>query len=263
MKIKIFQKGFNYSQDGHGNRLVLHLQGCNMKCPWCSNPEGMPLEGVPVTGKEHPYPKRRRQNGTPLSYEEYTIDELVEECIQAKPMFFEGGGVTLTGGEVTMQFDAVKEVLYRLQSEGIHTAIESNGSHPRMEELVPFVNQWIMDVKHYDDKKHREWLGVSNGNTTKTLRNVSKIHPDMLIRVPLIPGFNDSEKDAECFAAYFRENMDIENVKVEFLAYHEFGKGKWEQCGMEYKMPDVRLAPGTVKFFEAVMNANGITCVRT
>lgn len=46
MKLKIFQKGFNYSQDGQGNRLILHLQGCNMKCPWCSNPEGMPLEGA-------------------------------------------------------------------------------------------------------------------------------------------------------------------------------------------------------------------------
>ena len=52
MKLKIFQKGFNYSQDGEGNRLIIHLQGCNMKCPWCSNPEGMPLEGVLFVEKE-------------------------------------------------------------------------------------------------------------------------------------------------------------------------------------------------------------------
>lgn len=252
-KLKIFQKGFNYSQDGRGNRLVLHLQGCNMKCPWCSNPEGMPLSGVVMTEK-----RRNR-----LSYKEYTIDEVVAECVRSKPMFFDGGGVTLTGGEITMQFEAVKELLRRLKQEDIHTAIESNGSHPQMEELLSVVDQWIMDVKHYDDTKHKEWLGVSNENTTKALKNISKIHPDMLVRVPLIPGFNDSEEDARQFAKYFSENMDIEKVKLEFLAYHEFGKEKWKQCNMEYKMPNVRLAPGTVKMFEKKMFENGITCVRT
>lgn len=252
-RLKIFQKGFNYSQDGRGNRLILHLQGCNMKCPWCSNPEGMPLEGVSMT-------ERRRSR---LSYKEYTIDEIVTECVRSKPMFFDGGGVTLTGGEITMQFDLVKEVLQRLKQEDIHTAIESNGSHPKMEELIPFVDQWIMDVKHYDDIKHKDWLGVSNENTTKTLRHVSKVHEDMLVRIPLIPGFNDSEEDAKCFAVYFAENMDIEKTKLEFLAYHEFGKEKWKQCGMEYKMQDVRLKPGTVKKFEDIMRKNGIQCVRT
>lgn len=198
-----------------------------------------------------------------LSCKEYTIDELIKECVRSKPMFFEGGGVTLTGGEISMQFDAVKELLGRLKAENIHTAIESNGSHPKMEELVPLVAQWIMDVKHYDTVRHKEWVGVSLENTTKTLRKVSEVHDDMLVRVPLIPGFNDSEEDAENFTKYFCENMNIEKVKVEFLAYHEFGKGKWEQCGMEYKMPDVRLAPGTVKMFEEKMTEHGIKCVRT
>ncbi len=252
-KIKIFQKGFNYSQDGQGNRLVIHLQGCNMKCPWCSNPEGMPIEGVVMK-------ERRRER---LSYKEYTLEEVVNECVRAMPMFFEGGGVTLTGGEITIQFELVKELLAMLKENGIHTAIESNGSHPRMEELIPLVDQWIMDVKHYDDEKHKKWVGISNVNTTKTLQKVSKIHSNMLVRVPLIPGFNDSEEDAIHFAQYFVENMDIEKVKIEFLVYHEFGKGKWEQCGMEYRMPQVRIAPGTVKRFEDVMCERGITCVRT
>ena len=252
-KIKIFQKGFNYSQDGHGNRLVFHLQGCNMKCPWCSNPEGMSLEGTFMTEKGR----------TKLSCKEYTIDDAVRECVRSKPMFFDGGGVTLTGGEITMQFGAVKELLIRLKEEGIHTAIESNGSHPQMEELIPLVNQWIMDVKHYDDEKHKEWLGVSNQNTTNILRNVSKMHEDVLVRVPLIPGFNDREEDARCFSEYFAENMSVETVQVEFLAYHEFGKEKWKQCGMEYKMPNVRLTSGTVKMFETMMEEKGIRCVRT
>ena len=81
--VRIFQKGFHYSQDGPGNRLIYHLQGCNLRCPWCANPEGLLLDG-----------------GT-----EYTVEELVAEAKRSRMMFFDGGGVTLTGGEVTMQFE--------------------------------------------------------------------------------------------------------------------------------------------------------------
>ena len=253
MQINVFQKGFNYSQDGQGNRLIFHLQGCNMKCPWCSNPEGMSLKGTTVSEKG-----RRR-----LSYKEYSVDAIVKEAVRSKPMFFDGGGVTLTGGEITMQLDAVKELLIKLGVAGIHRAIETNGSHPHMNELIPLVDQWIMDVKHYDNAKHKEWVGISLDNTTKTLEAVSQTHENVLIRIPLIPGFNDSKEDAEGFAKYFEEHMNKEKAKLEFLAYHEYGKGKWEQCGMEYQMPNVKLEPGTVTYFEKIMAEHGITCIRT
>lgn len=290
MKLKVFQKGFNYSQDGEGNRLIIHLQGCNMKCPWCSNPEGMPLSGVLVTEKEwlkesccpkgavkegvldrniceqcedRPCTLKRRQKGIRLSYKEYEVDELVKECIASKPMFFDGGGVTLTGGEITMQFDAVKELLEKLGDAEIHRAIESNGSHPRMTELIPLVDQWIMDVKHYDEEKHTAWLGISNRQTIQSLREISAVHPNMLVRVPLIPGFNDTLEDAEGFGRLFAEQMDCSRVPVEFLRYHEFGKGKWEQCGMEYRMPKGSVEPERVRAFEEIMKQHGVRCIRT
>ena len=290
MKLKVFQKGFNYSQDGQGNRLIFHLQGCNMKCPWCSNPEGMPLKGALVVNKdwlnesccpkgaviegvldrtrcesceEMPCAKRRRQKGIQLSYKEYEVDELVTECISSKSMFFDGGGVTLTGGEVTMQFDAVKELLEKLGEAGIHRAIETNGTHPRSSELIPLVEQWIMDIKHYDDEKHTAWLGVSNRWIVENLKTISALHPNMLVRVPLIPGFNDNLEDAKGFAALFKESMDCEKTRVEFLTYHEFGKGKWEQCGMEYKMAGGRISAATLKHFETLMKESGVQCVRT
>ena len=97
MTLRIFQKGFHFSQDGPGNRLVYHLQGCNLRCPWCANPEGLCPEG-----------------GT-----EYTVDALVEEVLRSRMLFFEGGGVTLTGGEATLQFAAVREFLTRLHREEI------------------------------------------------------------------------------------------------------------------------------------------------
>lgn len=288
--LKVFQKGFNYSQDGMGNRLILHLQGCNMKCPWCSNPEGMPSEGVLMTEKEwldeSCCPKNavhegaldrtvcescggrecirgRRQKGIRLSYQIYSVEELAEECIRSKPMFFGGGGVTLTGGEIGMQFEAVKELLQKLGEAGIHRAIESNGSHPRMEELIDLVDQWIMDVKHYDDEIHKQWTSISNRHTIENLEKVSARHQDVLIRVPLIPGFNDAPKDAEGFAELFRKKIKGPHTKVEFLIYHEFGKGKWEQCGKQYRMPPGRIAPGRAEYFEKILTGKGITCVRT
>lgn len=74
MELRVFQRGFNFSQDGPGNRLVFHLQGCNLRCPWCSNPEGLTMEGGWVA----------------------TPEALSEEAIRSRLMFFEGGGVTLT-----------------------------------------------------------------------------------------------------------------------------------------------------------------------
>lgn len=290
MKVKIFQKGFNYSQDGQGNRLVFHLQGCNMRCPWCSNPEGMSPDGVLFVEKEwlkesccprgavkkgvldrsickrcneHLCIRNRRQKGIRLSCKEYEVDDIVRECVISKPMFFENGGITLTGGEIGIQFDAVKELLEKLGHECIHRAIESNGTHPGMEELIPYVDQWIMDVKHYNNDIHKEWVGVSNVWVIKNLEIVSARHSNVLIRIPLIPGFNDSKKDAEGFAHFFIDHIKGEATKVEILTYHEFGKGKWEQCGMEYKMPSVRIQPGTAEYFEKVLGSYGIRCVRT
>ena len=108
--MKIFQKGFNFDQDGPGNRLVYHLQGCNMRCIWCSNPEGMSLNG----GKE------------------YSVEALLEECLRSRMMFYGGGGVTFTGGEATMQAEELLKLLKGLKAAGIHTAIETNGTSPRL-----------------------------------------------------------------------------------------------------------------------------------
>ena len=156
--MKIFFKGFNFSQDGPGNRLVYHLQGCNMKCPWCSNPEGMPFCG----GKE------------------VSAEEIVKECMSCKAMFFSGGGVTFTGGEATVWHDELLLVLKKLKEKGIHTAIETNGTDKKLSELLPFIDYLIMDFKHYDAEKHKYYTGISNEtvveNFIKNCENGVKQH---------------------------------------------------------------------------------------
>lgn len=242
MEIRIFQKGFNYSQDGPGNRLVLHLQGCNLHCPWCSNPEGLSCSG-----------------GTA-----YTIDELVKQVLSCRMMFFDGGGVTLTGGEVTMQLEAVKELLTRLKEAGIHTAIETNGINSRLPELFPLIDYLIMDCKHHDTAKHRDVTGISNALTHRNIALAIEAGKHPALRIPLIGGFNASESDAHGFAKLFRELGVPGNATLELLAYHEFGKEKYAKCGMEYTMTDAaRITPEIMKFFTQVLTDTGIAVIRT
>ena len=129
--MKILHKGFNYSQDGPGNRLVYHLQGCNFACKWCSNADSIPTQNSKAV--------------------DYTVEEIVDEILRSRMMFFDGGGVTFTGGEVCVQSAELLEVLKKLKDIGIHTAIETNASFDSLKQLSDYVDYLIADFKHYDD----------------------------------------------------------------------------------------------------------------
>lgn len=216
MELRIFQKGFNYSQDGPGNRLVYHLQGCNLRCPWCANPEGLSVEGG----------------------ERYPVEALVQEVLRSRAMFFDGGGVTLTGGEVTLQFDALKELLTRLHAEGVSACIETNGCSPRLPELFGLLDTLIMDVKHYDPEIHRAVTGASCAQTFQNIRAALEAGQKLALRIPVIGGFNASAEDAEGFAQRLTELGVPGRATVELLAYHEYGKSKYEQLGLPYRMTE-------------------------
>lgn len=286
MILRVFQKGFNYSQDGQGNRLVYHLQGCNMKCPWCANPEGMSPLGVIVTENEWlveelcPYgaiqnqklnrelcerceqkmclKAKHRSKGIRLSCETVELEEIFEEILSSSPMFYDGGGVTFTGGEATMQFDALKELLIRLKEAGIHTAIETNGSHPRLPELFPYVDQLMMDCKHWSTEKHQEFTGVGLETTKRNLRLAAERGKQLDVRIPLIGGVNDSEKDMREFIKFFHTFAN-ENVTFEILKYHEFGKKKWQECGWDYQMTEnANVTYAQIQQFRQLIQENGL-----
>ncbi len=233
--MKIFNKGFNFSQDGPGNRLVYHLQGCNMSCIWCSNPEGMPIHG----GKE------------------ISPDEILEECISCRMMFFSGGGVTFTGGEATLQHDELLSLLSALQKESINTCIETNGTSKRLIELAEYVDYLIMDFKHHDEKQLRQYTGADIGNIKNNFEALCAMGRQLHIRIPLISGINTEypEKFAEYFAG-----QDTSNVVFEFLRYHEFGKAKWKE---EYKIKDGFVSDETYTGFVKTFRDNGLKLINT
>ena len=246
--IRYFQKGFNYSEDGPGNRLVYHLCGCNMHCPWCANPEGMDIH----------------RTGTDIR--EISIDDLYREILSAEPMFFDDGGVTFTGGEATLQFDSLLSLCTELKKAGIGIALETNGTHPKLSELFPHLQLLIADLKHPDFGKLLEVTGCSGETILANLRKAVACGIPLLVRIPVVHGFNDSDSEIHGFAeilsslAGIREDADL---KVELLPYHEYGKAKWETLGLPYTVENGYVSRDRIRDFEKILCEHGLTIVHT
>lgn len=244
-------KGFNFSQDGPGNRLVYHLWGCNMRCPWCANPEAM---GADV--------RKTLPEEANLPFAQVTVTEILRQSVSAKKIMVEGGGVTFTGGEPTLQWDALARALAALQKEGIHTAIETNGTSGHMDVILPHLNLLIMDVKHYNDTAHRNATGLPLTPVLATLHRAAEWGGPVWVRTPLVNGVNAAKDDIAGFLQLYQQ-LDTHNMSFELLEYHEYGRDKWKKCGLEYTVVDGRVPPGRVNDFENAYRAAGLSVIRT
>ena len=244
-EIHIFQKGFNYSQDGPGNRLVYHLAGCNLNCPWCSNPEG--LEKTEIASS-------------------LTIENIVKEALSCKMMFFDGGGVTLTGGEVTCQKDAVINLLKQLKDNGIHTCIETNASLKNCEEIFETVDYMIADFKSPEVQSLKSITGADLVTIKENLMFRANTGKPLLIRIPLINSFNTGKGNAVLFADFFsklKEKSENENLYFEILTYHEYGKKKYEKLGKKYKYKNGFVAPEDVRILATEIKNKSLNLIHT
>lgn len=234
--MNILQKGFNYSQDGPGNRLVYHLQGCNFACKWCSNADSIPAEN----------PKAKQ----------CTVDEICSEIMRSRMMFFDGGGVTFTGGEACMQAVELLPLLKKLKENGIHTAIETNGSFTALREIAEFIDYLIVDFKHYDDEQHKKWIGASNKSVKENIGYFLKNGRQLHVRIPVIRGVNDNP---EGFVDFLKA-YDTSNAVFEFLAYHEYGKDKWQG---KYEIENGFVSKDVIENFTKIFNEYGMKTVST
>ena len=234
--MKILAKGFNYSQDGPGNRLVYHLQGCNFACRWCSNADMIPPDN-PAS----------RETGA---------DEVFDEIMRSRMMFFDGGGVTFTGGECTLYSDELLPLFRRLREEGISVCIETNASSPRLRELSEYVDFLIADLKIVDEDRHRRMTGCSNRETLSNIAYFLDSGREIHIRIPLINGVNTDP----CEFIDFLKRHDTSHADFEFLPYHEYGREKW---GAEYEMRDAFITPETERRFKEEFEKNGLKTIKT
>lgn len=168
------------------------------------------------------------------------IEEIVRIALQDKDFYEEsGGGITISGGEGMSQPYFLKELVKELKKHNLHLAIETTGYIPKetFHELAPLFDLLLFDVKHYDTNRHFEDTGVHNEQIINNLKWATHQGLEILPRIPVIPGFNDSIQDAAGLASLLTE---IGLKKVQLLPFHQFGERKYEMMHKEYAYKNVK-----------------------
>ena len=260
----------NYAiYDGPGIRTIIFLKGCPLKCEWCQNPESQKLNPQISYFKEKCQLCEICVNACPnnalqllndeikrdkalcttcgicsemcpnqvmeIIGRSVSVEELVEIVLRDKPFYDNsGGGVTISGGEPTMQINFLLELLKVLKKQGIHTAIETCGyfNEDLIRELVKYIDLFLFDIKLIDNEKHKEFTDVSNEKIlTNFSKILSKIGSERIIpRIPLIPGVNTDVSTIQHIITFLQEI----NYKgqIHLMPYNKLTKTKYEKVGM-------------------------------
>lgn len=221
--------------DGVGIRTIVFLKGCALRCQWCCNPESQEfaIETMMVNGK----PKTIGRD--------VTVREVMETVKRDMPYYGRsGGGITLSGGECLLQPEFAAALLHAAKDLGITTAIESMGfaRFDVIKSLLPYLDTYLMDIKHMNPAKHKEFTGKENTMMVENARKIAESRMcELIIRVPVIPGFNDSEEELLAIAAYADTLPGVTQIHI--LPYHRYGEGKYEGLGRPYLLKEVPMLP--------------------
>lgn len=252
------------THDGPGIRTTVFLKGCPLHCPWCANPETWSMEPVLmhderkcIACKTCMHVCRQQAISFPFQWdmtkcmyckkcEEYClqdaisfagkdmeIEDVVYEVLKDKDYYEQSnGGVTISGGEPFMQFDAFLELIKQCKANGLHVAVETTGNYSldALKEALPYVDLFLMDLKHLDAQKLKE---VTGGNLDLILNNFTYLAKNcsekVIVRMPVIPRFNDDIcEDVIKFCA------SLKLSEVNLLSFHTMGKNKWNQLNKEF-----------------------------
>ncbi|MBQ4585670.1 MAG: glycyl-radical enzyme activating protein [Clostridia bacterium] len=242
--------------DGPGIRTTVFFKGCNLKCKWCHNPEGISkgiqklfykdkCVGCGKCARICPYNQKDctlcgkcvlycPSYALEICGAEYTISELFEIIIKDKSYYeSSNGGVTFSGGECMLQIDFLTEILKICKKANINTAVDTAGNVPYeyFEKIIPYTDTFLYDIKCISEDLHEKFTGVSNATIISNLKKLSKsFKGKIVVRIPLIGGFND--EDSEIFKIKdFMLQINVSNVEV--LPYHKMGLHKYEALNMQ------------------------------
>ena len=216
--------------DGPGIRTIVFLKGCYLRCRWCCNPESQSynIEEMTRSGKKE------------IMGRDVTVGDLMDELSQDRRYYERsGGGITLSGGECMAQPDFAEALLRACHDYGFNTAIETTACASRdvVERLLPHVDYFLMDVKHMDSTKHKEFTGVGNEQILENAKFIAENAKDLIIRVPTVPTFNATPDE---IAAIARFASSLDGVReLHLLPYHRLGQDKYIGLGRQYLMDGI------------------------
>lgn len=257
--------------DGPGIRSTVFMKGCNFRCRWCHNPETWsmkkelqyisskcidcgacmalcPDQAIKIESSHHMIDRNVCSlcgicsancpaGAIDLVGTQYSPESLLETVLLDK-VFYDtsGGGVTISGGEPFLQYGFLKEFLGLCRKEGLHTAVETNLSLSWgiLAGFVGDVSLWMCDLKSMDDSKHKEWTGVGNESVLENIKKLSESGADMLVRTPVVPGFNDTDEDIRRICSFLSGLGSA--VRYELLPFHTLGFGKFDDLGIHNPM---------------------------
>lgn len=252
--------------DGDGIRTTIFLEGCKLKCKWCSNPDSWSnivklgvmkdkcvscnrcidvcpqnisslFDRTQINNKCNLCGKCVKtclNDAICIMTEEMNVEEIVKEVEKDFIFFFESnGGVTFSGGEPTLQIDFLRELVDAFYNKGINMAIETCGyfEWDKVKDVFEKIDHIFVDIKSMDDNVHKAYTGVSNKIILENICRLSKLNKSMVIRVPIISGVNDSEENIRDTALFVKQN--VLDGKMELLPYHKFGLDKYKALGLE------------------------------
>jgi len=240
MKGLIFSVKRYSIHDGPGIRVTFFMKGCPLSCWWCHNPEGISLQPEQVKVAEKVGDEefiKFRQAG-----EYYSVDDVLEILEKERPFMAEsGGGVTFSGGEPMLQSEFLLEALKACKETGYHTAVDTSGySLPtNYSAIIPYTDLFLFDIKHLDDDKHEKFTSVSNTLIINNFKMILDSGRDVMVRIPVIPGFNDDDDHLEKIKSFISENIADNLRKICLLPYHRIGSSKYKRMNIPDRMEGV------------------------
>lgn len=238
--------------DGPGIRTIVFLKGCALRCRWCCNPESQSNE---IETMHTP-------QGDKIIGRDVTVGEIIGPILKDRPFFKRsGGGITLSGGETLLQPKFAKALFAAAKENGINTAIESTAfaKFETIEELLPYIDYYLMDIKHFDSQKHKEFTGQPNELILENARKIAQKANKLIIRVPVIPTFNDTPEEIAQIAVFAKTLPNVDELHL--LPYHRYGEDKYTYLGRDYTLKDIT-SPTDEKmaFLKSVVEACGLNC---
>ncbi len=259
--------------DGPGIRTTVFFKGCPLNCLWCHNPESKDAfpeiafypEKCCACGQcaaVCPNGCHRIEDGMHLFErtgcircgqclsvrcsaleqigKKVSVPEVMDEVMKDKVFYDEsGGGLTVSGGEPMLQFDFVNELLWAAKSNGLHTCMETSGfaKQEQIRQIERVTDLFLFDYKETSPERHTEFTGVSNEEILRNLSLLDALKTNIILRCPIIPGYNDREAHFKGIAETANRFSSISEIQIE--PYHPLGAAKSMQIGKTYDLPEI------------------------